>query len=457
MIRLRPRYLFPVLLTVFSAAVLVASATRVVVRKTDAGYELSRDGKPYPVKGVGGQVNLDFAVSIGANSIRTWGIDDAQEVLDAAQKKGLTVMLGFWLQHERHGFDYDDTVKVRKQLEHFKAAVDRFKHHPALLFWGIGNEVDLNYTNTNVWYAVQDIAKYIHETDPDHPTSTVTAGLDSQEVRLIRERCPDIDIYCVNTYGDIAGVPQHIAQFGWNGPYMITEWGPNGYWEAPQTAWKVSIEQSSTEKKHVYFDRYQRYIASNADHCVGSYAFLWGAKQEYTETWFGLFSKDNLPTEPIDALETVFTGTYPAKGSPAILSFTLDGKKAVDNIHLKSAERYQAEVQAAVSTGITESVPDSNGVLRYDWKVLRESDDKKSGGDKEDAAEEVQVGMTRGNSTQVTFRAPEREGAYRLFVTIKANGKVAYSNIPFYVDPRTANDGPVHFIGFKRQTMDFSK
>lgn len=428
-----------------------------VVEKTANGYRLMRDGKPYFVKGVGGEVNLDLAVSIGANSIRTWGIENAQQVLDDAQKRGLTVMLGFWLQHERHGFDYNDTVKVKRQLEHFKAAVDRFKNHPALLFWGIGNEVDLNYSNTNVWYAVQDIAAYVHKVDPNHPTSTVTAGLDSQEVRLIRERCPAIDIYCVNTYGDIAGVPQHIAEYGWTGPYMITEWGPNGYWEAPQTSWKVSIEQTSSEKKQVYYDRYTKYILPNTSHCLGSYAFLWGAKQEYTETWFGLFSKENDPTEPVDALEAVFMEKYPAKGAPTIITTSLDGKTTKDDIRLKAGERFTADVTAAWSTGIGTYSADQENSLEYHWKVLRESDDKKSGGDMESAAEEVHVGMSKRESAAISFRAPENSGAYRLFVTVAGNGKTAYANIPFYVTPRSESDGPSRFIGFKRQTMDFSK
>ncbi|MFM9028527.1 MAG: hypothetical protein ACKOQ6_11100, partial [Bacteroidota bacterium] len=304
---------------------------------------------------------------------------------------------------------------------------------------------------------VQDIAEYIHQTDPHHPTSTVTAGLDSQEVRLIKERCPDIDIYCVNTYGDIAGVPENIVRYGWDGPYMITEWGPNGYWEAPKTSWNVSIEQTSSEKKQVYFDRFEKYIRPNSDRCLGSYAFLWGAKQEYTETWFGLFSKDNKPTEPIDALEMVFTGKYPSMGAPTILAFDLDGKKPSDNIHLKAGERFQATMTASVSTGVHTSVPDTDGVLSYSWKVLRESDDKKSGGDREDAAEEVQVSMQHAKKSSMSFRAPDRAGAYRLFMTVVGNGKTAYANIPFIVEPRTAADGPAHFIGFKRQTMDFSK
>ena len=167
-----------------------AQAVKVEVRQTPQGWEMLRDGKPYYVKGAGGDTHLDIVVNIGGNSIRTWGIDDAQTILDNAQKHGLTVMLGMWLQHERHGFDYSNKAKVEKQLNHFKSVIDQFKNHPALLMWGIGNEVDLFYSNTRVWDAIEDIAKYAHQVDPNHPTSTVTAGLDSMEVALIKQKAP---------------------------------------------------------------------------------------------------------------------------------------------------------------------------------------------------------------------------------------------------------------------------
>jgi len=67
------------------------------VIKTDTGYTFLLDNQPYYVKGVGGTVHLPLAAKIGANSIRTWGIDDAQKILDEAHKYGLTVMLGMWL------------------------------------------------------------------------------------------------------------------------------------------------------------------------------------------------------------------------------------------------------------------------------------------------------------------------------------------------------------------------
>ena len=426
---------------------LLFAQTKVV--KTNSGFELQRDGKPYYIKGVGGDVNMEKIVAIGANSIRTWGVERAQEVLDEAQRNGLTVMLGLWVQHERHGFDYNNQEKVAKQLAYFKTVIDRFKNHPALLIWGVGNEVDLNYTNPNVWNAIQDIAKYIHESDPNHPTTTVTAGLDSLEVAFITARCPDIDIYSINTYGDIGNVPNHIANFGWNGPYMITEWGPNGHWESPQTKWGVSIEQNSTEKKEVYYYRYKNYIEKNTNTCLGSYAFLWGAKQEYTETWYGLFSKNNIPTEPIDALEEVFTGKALTNPAPTILNFQVGQQKATDNIELKSSGMFDANINILLAEN--ENIEKAN----YNWRIIEESTDKKSGGDVEDAATEI-TGLIKKTSQKnlIKFRAPQNAGAYRLFVSVTYQNKMAYANIPFKVIARGADEPQGKFIEFKYTDMN---
>jgi hypothetical protein len=422
------------------------------VLKTSSGFELQRNGLPYYVKGVGGHVQLDVAVNIGANSIRTWGVDDAQQILDEAQKKGLTVMLGFWLQHERHGFDYNNKEKVSKQTNYYKSIVDKFKNHPALLMWGIGNELNLNYTNPNCWDAVQDLAKYIHEVDPNHPTSTVTAGLDSIVTQEIIKRVPDMDIYCINTYGDIANGTQNVERFGWKGPFMITEWGPNGYWESPNTNWKVAIEQTSSEKKKVYYDRYKDYIAP-AKKCLGSYAFLWGAKQEYTETWFGLFSKENKITEPIDALEMVFTNKNPTLPAPNISSLTLDNKVATDNITLLANEKYTANVLAKIGVNMTTLSDDAKNEFAYSWKILAESLDKKSGGDAEEDATEIFGLIKKGNKNTIQFFAPSQKGAYRLFVKIIYNNKIAYANIPFFVN-ENPNGVQSKFVQFKNVSME---
>ncbi len=416
-------------------------------------WTLTRDGKPYEIKGAGGHVHMAHVVATGGNSLRTWGIERAQHILDSAHELGLSVMLGFWMGHERHGFDYDDTLAVREQFRHFAAAVDRFKNHPALLIWGIGNEVDLFYSNIRVWSAIQDLAAYIHQVDPHHPTSTVTAGLDSMEVHWINTMAPDIDILGVNTYGDLASAVSKIKIFGWNKPYVITEWGPNGHWEVAKAPWGAPIEQSSESKYETYLERYTQYIAANPlKSCIGSYAFLWGQKQETTESWYGLFDVANRPTRSIDALEqgwkkgVALSGTGPRVTSIRILDESMapspsagnqESKKGVQHsisqryIQAYGGQRIKAEVQ------LLEPLSES---YRFQWKILPEATNTGAGGDFEQSLNPAALRIKGSRSPQAEIDLPSAEGAYRLYVyVVDEQQKSGYANLPLYVLPKAMN------------------
>jgi len=81
-----------------------AQVIKVEITKTATGnFQLLRGGKPFYVKGAGGDVFMDKTLAAGGNSVRLWGAENAQAVLDEAQKRGLTVMLGLWMPPERHG------------------------------------------------------------------------------------------------------------------------------------------------------------------------------------------------------------------------------------------------------------------------------------------------------------------------------------------------------------------
>lgn len=394
-----------------------------VAQSKDGHWHFMRQGEPYYVVGAGGQDHLEILKEIGGNSIRTWSADDAGEVLDRAQKNGMTVMLGLWVQHERHGFDYNNDQEVKAQLEKFTEIVKKYKDHPALLLWAVGNEVDLNYSNTKVWSAINDIAKMIHEIDPNHPTSTVTAGLDSNEVVLVKELAPEIDVYGINTYGEIENVATDVKKFGWEGPFMITEWGPNGHWEVEKTSWNAPIEQTSAEKFESYFARYTQYIEP-FDDCLGSYVFLWGQKQETTPTWYGLFTENGLPTATVDALFKAWNGRWPELRAPELIRARIMALQNDGDYFLVPDKTYEAEV-------------DFNDFhakeVTVRWEVLPESTDIKSGGDAEARPEGIEQAILKTQDTKLVLKTPRTDGAYRLFVYVTANGKVAYANIPFYV------------------------
>jgi hypothetical protein len=405
-----------------------------------------REGKPYYIQGVGGKDHLDVAIDIGANSFRTWSPDDADEVLAMASEKGLTVMMGLWVGHERHGFDYDNAEKVQAQLDYFRSVVLKYKDHPSILLWGVGNEVDLFYTNTKVWDAIQDIAAMVHELDPNHPTCTVTAGLDPEEVRLIMEKAPDIDIYGINTYGEIGMVKNTIRSAGWTGPYIISEWGATGHWEVPKTQWGAPIEQNSAEKARSYHDRYVDFIAGDTEKCIGSYVFLWGQKQETTSTWYGMFSNEGYASPAVGELEKIWLGRTPENVAPTLHKLVLDHAVKGDTILLTAGHTYEAIAD----------ISDADGdKIKYIWEVVPESQDIKAGGDAETRPPSLKgLGLKKKDNT-CSFRAPENEGPYRLFFfAYDGHDHYAYANIPFYVMPAGENDTEGRGVTFQKNSLE---
>lgn len=400
------------------------SKTEIV--KTDDGWQVMRNGEPYFIKGAGGHVHMDIVVESGGNSIRTWGLDNAKQILDEAHEKGLTVMMGLWMAHERHGFDYSDDWAVTDQIKGFRQAVRELKDHPALLLWGVGNEVDLFYSNINVWNATERLAAAIKEEDPNHPTCAVTAGIDATEVQLIKKHAPSIDILGVNTYGAINFLKHNVDLFGWDGPYIVSEWGPSGHWEVPTTSWGAPIEQTSHEKAMSYDSRYTEGILGDKEQCIGSYVFLWGQKQETTPTWYGMFLEDGSKTEAIDILQKHWSGKLPANCGPQLVDLKMNGKGRYDSVKLIPGEQISLEVD------MTEP---ENEKVSMRLEIIPESNDIKSGGDKEDRPESVYTATITDPSKPIEFNSPGAPGAYRAFVYVyDPQGKAGTGNFPFYVE-----------------------
>ncbi|GHE23361.1 hypothetical protein GCM10017764_03290 [Sphingobacterium griseoflavum] len=404
---------------------------KATIERTDEGYTIIRDGKPYFIKGAGGTSYIEQLKHKGGNSIRTWSTDGAKQILDRAQQLGLTVTMGIRMGVERHGFDYDDPEAVQEQLKRVRQEIIQFKDHPALLAWGIGNELNLHYSNPKVWDAVNGVAQMIHDIDPNHLVTTMLAGINQKEIDLIKEKCPALDLLSVQVYGGLASVPEQITAVGWKKPYMVTEWGPTGHWEGLQTPWTAAIEENSSEKAAVYKSRYEASIATDK-RCLGSYVFLWGQKQERTPTWYGLFTEAGEQNAVVDVMEYLWTGKYPKNRAPQLNSFQLDGRKASDMIYLKPKQTYALDIAA--------SDPNQDR-LTTRWELLHESTDLKEGGDREARPEAITDLVREQAFDRAILTAPEEEGAYRIFAYISdGKNKVATANIPFYVGTRKQDE-----------------
>ncbi|MEO1030047.1 MAG: glycoside hydrolase family 2 TIM barrel-domain containing protein [Bacteroidota bacterium] len=400
--------------------------TKSEIRMTEQGYRMFLNGEPFYVKGAGvANGSLEVLASHGANAIRTWSMDNGKAVLDEAERLGMKVMMGIWVGLERHGFDYDDEKAVKQQLERIRKRVLELKDHPALMVWGIGNEMNLQSQNPKVWNAVNEISEMIHKIDPHHLTTTSLSGIDKKDVNLIAERAPDLDFISVQMYAAIEILPELVKKSGYKGPMLVTEWGATGYWEVENTQWGAPLENNSSVKADGYLRRYRKSIESQSQ-VMGSFAFLWGQKQERTPTWFGMLMPDGNETESVDVMHYIWTGEWPKNRSPRLQDFALEGQRASDNIKLKAGHIYAAQVKS--------SDPD-NDRLTYRWEIMKESTSKKTGGDAEYIPDVIKDLFPENRDRGATFKAPTEPGAYRLFIYIDdGNNHTAHANIPFLVE-----------------------
>jgi hypothetical protein len=398
----------------------------VEIRQTEQGFQLIRNGEPYFITGAGGTRKLDILAASGGNSVRTWS--SSRKALDRAHEQGLSVCMGIRMQKPRQGADYRDAAMLEKQRERIREEVVKLKDHPALLMWGVGNEVEHHASREDcilVWKEIEFLAAMIKEIDPNHPVITVTAGAGAK-LEDIRKLCPSLDALGINSYGKLPTIPGDVERYNWDRPYIITEFGPRGWWEVEQTAWGLPIEDTSTEKALVYYNNYKAAI-DNRPNCLGSYVFLWGNKQEKTHTWFNLFLEDGSSTEMVDTMTKLWTGKWPDNRAPAI------GERKIYSTEDDVARIYEpgAEVRFAVEA----QDPDGDAIT-VEWDIRPdESDNPGIGGDWEQRIAPVDEAIRSSESDSVVVRMPDANGNYRLFVYVRdPSGKVATANLPVRVE-----------------------
>jgi hypothetical protein len=294
----------------------------------------------------------------------------------------------------------------------------------------VGNELDWIPPgiphSPKLWQRLNDIAAEIHAVDPNHPVMTVVGtGQYERKIQEIAKHCTEMDLLGINAYGDLAAVAE-LTRRHWPKPYVVAEWGPTGHWQAPKTAWRVPIEETSTEKAIAIHSRYTQVIQADPDHCLGSFVFLWAEKQETTHTWYGLFL-DGLATESIDVMSYLWSGTWPQNRAPAVLSLDIVGFSDKRQTYLKPAETYEAKVVCYDC---------EYDALTFKWDIRPEVEIPKNSyaGGGEKPAVSIPGLIQEDQRAQVRFTTPQTEGAYRLFSQVlDGHGHVGYANAPFYV------------------------
>jgi hypothetical protein len=407
-----------------------SAPVRVELQQHDGRWQLLRDGEPYFIKGGGGDGSPSLLAACGGNSIRTWSVDDLGKRLDEAQANGLTVAVGLWLGHPEQGFDYNDAGQVEAQTEAVRQAVLKYRNHPAVLVWGLGNEMEMQASdNAAIWSHIGSLAAMVHQLDPNHPTMTVIAEIGGRKVQHINQLCPQVDIIGINTYAGLPTLPARYKEAGGTKPYVVTEFGPPGYWESPKTAYGAALELSSTQKAEKYREGYEKGIVQQPGLCLGSYAFIWGHKIEATPTWFGILLPDGTRLGVADVLAEEWSGHPPANRCPTIDSLKLQGSDDVGPGDLVHAELNAAD-------------PDHDPI-EVKWVLQR--DLAEFGVDADSAADLAAV--VKSDHTSAEVKMPAGGGTYRLYAYVTdKHGGAATANVPLHVK------GPVELPAARKPT-----
>ncbi len=397
----------------------------VTIVTTPNGYELRRNGRPYFIKGACAPEHFEELVAAGANSIRTYSEKEADAALDFAQRNGLTVTLGFWMGHPRHGFDYFNPRSVATQMQNLLLFVEAHKNHPALLAWAIGNEVETGVPDpVLIWKPIEEAARLVKRLDANHPVMTVVAEIGGNKIEQLNGYCPDIDMLGINSYSGLATLPKRLREKGWRRPFIVCEFGTAGQWEVGKTIWNAPIEPSSTQKADQYLSQYQKSIEANRNWCLGSYVFRWGWKQEATATWHGMFLQSGERLGAVDSMTYAWSGQWPGNRAPQIRSLKFMGNT---NLFLP--------LQEQIAT-VTADDPEHDA-LKYRWEFLSESRDRRIGGDQETAPPTHPECVTYVNGPNAKIRMPAQPGPYRLFVYVyDSKGNAATANLPLWVRER---------------------
>ena len=429
-----------------SDSVPTESRTVKIRRNADGQWKLFVGDSPYYVNGAAAINFFTDVKKSGGNTIRVYSVRtetyDIHEVMDNAYKAGLMVYLGLGMMAARY-MDYSDAAKVAEQKELVMSYVRQYKNHPALLCWSVGNELEsYNEDNIDLWKAIGDIVKSVHELDSNHPVTCTLAGSSETRVKNLVQYAPDIDFISINSYYNAVGnIWNNLQSHGVDLPYMVSEFGPRQYSNmAPEpnrilpwpdyysTDSQAVVEETSTEKEAIYQKIWENDIKPFEEKgCLGSFAFVWGYQTSgKVLNWFSLFTPEHYAYGACDALQKCWTGEYPSARAPKIESrnnMTMNGLTAEDAIKVAIGSSNQAKVVAQASTDIK---------LRYHWIIFRESSHK-SDGSMPDGIEGL---FTDDSTPEVSFKAPSTPGAYRLYVFVldDVNKKAASACIPFYAE-----------------------
>jgi hypothetical protein len=180
--------------------------------------------------------DVDFPriADMGANAVRLYAPLLTTNMLDTAWAEGLFVIPTF----EVESVNLECAAGKSLMQDRFADMVNRWKDHPAILFWLIGNEVNLNLTAgvdlCTDWYPQLDsMALAAENAGSTHPVGTAVAGMTdvctscSDDLNLANVDLWGVQLYPGCNFG--SAFANYDADPNCERPLIVTEFGVDAF------------------------------------------------------------------------------------------------------------------------------------------------------------------------------------------------------------------------------------
>jgi hypothetical protein len=207
----------------------------------------------------------------GINTIRVYEPIDEKFILDKINKAGIKVIIGF---------GYNQKGKFDILSGTFIDYVNKFKDHPAILMWELGNEYNYHPEwfegDVKNWYiAMNEAATNIHRMDKTHPVTTAHGELPDA---LALKMGSEIDVWGLNIYrwdnpGDLFEQWKAISDL----PMYLSEAGGDSYMTIAKRGYEQGVNQQAQADANA---RILDVIFENTETCMGVTMF------SFTDGWW---------------------------------------------------------------------------------------------------------------------------------------------------------------------------
>jgi hypothetical protein len=195
-------------------------------------------------------------------------------------------------------------------------------------------------------------------------------------------------------------------------PWMLSEFGTDGYWDPDQTRWSpdgIVLEPTDQEKADHFATRWTRYVSDLAPRTVGGVAFTWTDRLEGSATWFGLTDEERRRKPAYHALRAAWTGEPAAAFDlPSDLALHIKGRPGV----------------GGKAVMVEASASDWPSGCQTRWRLLSDADFE--------LLDEHRGGCEDARQWRISI--PERPGSYRVHLELSKEEDVVTSSTVFEVE-----------------------